>query len=331
MENFPGKQLSAAMWGIFLLLVSQWLKAVTAPLLTGICLALFLDPLRDFSERRLPKGIGRFRRGFSLIIVFAAMTAAAFLLVRYAGERLAESIDEALGLLPSLGRQADAVSREISAQTKLDISSLPAKALESLFSALKEVIDRLFTGGGSAFLGLVFAVWILAGRDKLFALAEELCRRTAQPEKHLKDLALCRRCFSAFVKGQSADAAVLGAGCFVGMALFHKPFAGLISLVIGITALIPAAGAWAGAAFGALLLFSKSTADGVWFLIFIFLLQLLENNLIYPRVMGKTVGMPGGLVLGAVLTGGVLFGIPGMLLFVPAASFLWQKMKTLLP
>lgn len=331
MEKTAGKQLVFAVWGILVLLVSQWLKAVTAPLLTGVCLALFLDPVRDFFEHRLPGRPGRLRRGFSLVLVFVTMTAAVFLLVRYAGEKLAQSITEALELLPFLGQQADAVSKELSAQTRLDISALPAKALESLFSVLRKIIDRLFTGGGSAILGLVFAVWMLAGRDRLFSLAEELCRRSAKPDARLSDLSLCRKCFAAFVRGQSADAAVLGAGCFIGMFLFHKPFAGLISLVIGLTALIPAAGAWAGAAFGALLLFSKSTADGVWFLIFIFLLQQLENNLIYPRVMGRSVGLPGGLVLGAVLTGGVLFGVPGMLLFVPAASFLWQKLKAVLP
>lgn len=328
MEKNAGKELIVPA-AVLVILAAERLGTVISPLLTGVSLALFLDPVRGFFERRLRR-LKRLRRAFSVFLTLASVTAAVFLLIRYAGEKLAASIAEAMELLPVLGQRADEMSRALSARTSIDISALPGKAMESLFSALSNMIDRLFTGGGSMAVGIVFAVWMLAGRDRILELAEKLCSRSPAPEKRLADLSLCRKSFSAFVRGQTLDAVILGSGCFAGMLLFRKPFAALISLIIGLTALIPAAGAWAGAAFGALLLFSVSVADGVWFLVFILLLQQLENNLIYPKVMGRAMGLPGGIVLAAVLAGGALFGIPGMLLFVPAASFLWQKLQLIL-
>ena len=326
MEKTAGKVLSFSAAGLFFLTAADRLEGVISPLLTGICLAVFLDPVRGFFEKRLPERL-KTRQGAAVFLTLSAVTAAVCLLAGYAGEKLAAAAEEALELLPALRERTEKMALTLAAED----ADLSGKALESLFSALQGAVDRLFSGGGSLLLGAVFGIWMLAGRDRILRLMERACGLFPAPERRREDLHLLRGCFSAFVRGQALEAVILGTGCLAGMLLFRKPFAGLVSLVIGLTALVPAAGAWAGAAFGALLLFSVSIADGTWFLVFIILLQQIENNLIYPRVMGRTVGLPGGIVLTAVLLGGAMFGIPGMLLFVPAASFLWQKLKAALP
>ena len=336
MEKSAEKSLWIILAVLFLLPSLKELKTVISPLLTGLCLALFLEPLRSFFERLLrpmkqkPK-LKKLLGPVTVLLTFAAVMGGGALLIRFAGPKLLESLRQAMELLPTLGEQAGEVSRSISAQTQLDLSQLPTKLIETLISSLTGAADQLLNCGTSLLLGTILAVWMLLGKEKIFAFWTRLSALSSNAEQLERDTSRCRSCFAAFVRGQLTEAAILGLGCLGGMLLFHKPFAGLISLIIGITALVPVAGAWAGGAFGALLLFSRSTADGMWFLVFIILLQQLENNLIYPRVMGKTVGLPGAIVLLAVLTGSTLFGIPGMLLMVPTASFLWQKLESELP
>lgn len=181
--------------------------------------------------------------------------------------------------------------------------------------------------GGTLLVGIILGGWMLLKKAAIFSLITQLISLSPRMQEDLlENLQLARRCFSSFVSGQLTEALILGGGCLAGMLLFQKPLAGLVSLIIAITALVPVAGALVGGALGVLLLTGQSVADGLWFLIFIVLLQFLENNLIYPRVMGRSVGLPAPLVLIAVLAGGTLLGIPGMLLAVPTASVLWQQL-----
>jgi predicted PurR-regulated permease PerM len=126
--------------------------------------------------------------------------------------------------------------------------------------------------------------------------------------------------------GQLTEAVILGGLCFLGMALLRIPFALLISVLVGVTALIPVFGAFIGMGVGALLILSVEPIKALWFLIFLILLQQVEGNLIYPRVVGRSVGLDGVWVLMAV-TLGSSFGVVGMLLAVPLASVLYTLAK----
>ena len=334
-------------WGsaaLLLLCGSGLLRPVVRPLTVGFCLALFLDPLRAFLEQRLLRPLWRIsflerrRRFISILLTLLLLVGGLGLLLLLAGPRLLQSLQQAAELLPALSRSAeagaDALSRELSARTgarlQLELPQLSSELLSFLLSGLGSAAEQLVDWGTALLLGAVFAVWMLAKKEAAFRLLRRAAALFPEEEALLADGQLFCRCFSSFVRGQLTEALILGGGCFVGMLLFRKPFAGLVSLVIAVTALVPVAGALVGGAFGALLLLSSGLSNGIWFLIFIVLLQQLENNLIYPRVMGRTIGLPAALVLLAVLLGGTLLGIPGMLLFVPAASFLWQKLQQLL-
>lgn len=326
-EGKKAAKLLAVLGGLLLLFSWERLEPVVKPLTAGLCLALFLDPLCRLAERRVFFWAGRKKRLLSVWAALFLVSAGAAALIWRAGPRLAESFEQALAALPMLGDRLAEFSGWLSGctggQLRLETSELPSEVLGGLLPSLTVLTSSLTGSAASMLLGGIFGVWMLLKKQAIFSLARRLTR-FAEDEAALTEAGgdLCR-CFSAFVRGQLTEAVILGSGCFVGMLLFGKPFAGLISLMIGVTALVPVAGALVGGAFGALLLFSQSAADGLWFLIFIVLLQQLENNLIYPKVMGRAVGVPAALVLAAVLAGGTLYGIPGMLLSVPALSFLW--------
>ena len=127
--------------------------------------------------------------------------------------------------------------------------------------------------------------------------------------------------FENFVAGQGIESLILGSLCFAGMFILGLEYSGLVSLIVGLTAFIPILGAYIGGGVGALLLMFISMKKAVTFLIFFIILQQVENNLIYPRVVGKRTGLPGLWVLAAVTVGGGLAGIVGMVLSVPTATF----------
>lgn len=175
-------------------------------------------------------------------------------------------------------------------------------------------------------LAFVFSIYVLAQKEKLGSNAKKLLYVILK-EKHadrvLELLALTDNTFSKFVSGQVTEALILGTLCFIGMSVLRLPYALVISVVIGFTALIPVFGAWIGAIIGAFLIVVDAPIKALWFLIFLVLLQQLESNLIYPKVVGSSVGLPGLWVLVAVTVGGSAFGVLGMLFAVPVFSVIY--------
>ena len=151
--------------------------------------------------------------------------------------------------------------------------------------------------------------------------------RPRSADKLLDLLSLTNQTFSSFVTGQLTEAIIIGVLCFMGMLIFRMPYAAVISLLVGVTALIPVFGALIGTAIGAFLILLVSPIKAIWFVIFIIVLQQLEGNLIYPRVVGKSVGLPGIWVLAAVTLGNNLAGVVGMLLSVPLCAVLYCVLR----
>ena len=134
-------------------------------------------------------------------------------------------------------------------------------------------------------------------------------------------------CFRKYLVGQCTEAVILGALCALGMMIFKFPYAVMIGTLIGFTALIPVAGAYIGAAVGAIMILTVSPVQSLLFLVFIVVLQQIEGNLIYPKVVGSSLGLPALWVLAAVTIGGGVMGIPGMLLGVPISAALYRLIK----
>ena len=134
-------------------------------------------------------------------------------------------------------------------------------------------------------------------------------------------------CFHKYIVGQCTEAVILGALCTIGMLILQLPYATMIGAFIAFTALIPVAGAYIGAIVGAFMIFTESPFKAIVFLIFIIVLQQFEGNIIYPRVVGSSMGLPAMWVLAAVTVGGGVMGIPGMLLGVPLAAALYRFVR----
>ncbi len=180
------------------------------------------------------------------------------------------------------------------------------------------------------FLAFVFSIYLLAQKEHISKQVKKALYALFPKTKTDKFIALtvlAKDTFTKFITGQLTEAAIIGFLCFIGMLIFRIPYAAVVSVLVGVTALIPIFGAFVGTAVGAFLILLVSPIKAFWFIVFILVLQQLEGNLIYPKVVGKSVGLPGILVLSAVTIGGGLFGMPGMLFSVPVSSVLYCLYK----
>ena len=195
-------------------------------------------------------------------------------------------------------------------------------------------IDALFAIGNGIFdfvLGIAFAIYILFAKETLARLAKRIIYsflKKEKAEKLLSVTAMSSKVFSGFISGQCIEVLIIGTLCFIGMLIFKMPYPLMISCVIAITAFIPIFGALIGTCVAAFIIFLESPIKALWFIVFIIVLQQIESNVIYPKVMGKSVGLPGIWVLLAVTVGGSLFGVTGMLLGVPCSSVLYCLLET---
>lgn len=175
-------------------------------------------------------------------------------------------------------------------------------------------------------LGIVFSLYILLDKQNLKKKAKLITKMAIKGERYKKFekvVHMAYRSFSNFIYGQFIEAVILGILCFVGMTIFCFDYAPLISVIIGITNMIPIAGPIIGTIPGALILLLVNPIDAVWFVVFIIIIQQIDSNLIYPKVVGNSVGLPSLWVLVAITIGGGLAGVMGMILGVPVLSIIY--------
>lgn len=191
-------------------------------------------------------------------------------------------------------------------------------------------ISSVFGGITNFVIGLIFALYLLASKEKLGSQISELMENYLPKKwdtrlRHLFSTA--NRCFNSFIVGQVTDACILGLLCTLGLLIMRMPYAPMIGVLVGFTALIPIVGGYIGAGVGAFLILTESPIKALIFLIFLVLLQQFEGNLIYPKIVGDKVGLPAIWVLAAVTIGGGLGGIFGMLLGVPTAATIYSLLR----
>ena len=180
-------------------------------------------------------------------------------------------------------------------------------------------------------IALVFAIYILASKEKLSCQVKKIIKAYSNPKFERRFLDICdlsNKTFSNFISGQCLEALIIGLLCFIGMLILGIPYSAPISVLVGFTALIPVFGAFIGTFIGAFLIFMINPIKALIFIIFIIVLQQLEGNLIYPKVVGKQVGLPSIWVMVAVSIGASINGIIGMLLSVPICSILYSILAT---
>ena len=218
----------------------------------------------------------------------------------------------------------------------LGIFSALRNALEKFSRGLPEMLEKAAVKGSDIvesaariLIGFVFSIYILSDKENIRRGISLIVKKYSGERYET----VCQRyrmiydTFSRFVVGQISEALILGVLCYIGMKIFRFEYALLISTIIGVTALIPVVGAIVGTVPSALLIFLISPIRAIWFVIFIIVLQQLENNLIYPKVVGKNLGIPPVLVLLAIMLGAGIGGAAGILLGVPLMSLMYALLQ----
>lgn len=328
--------------------------SATGPLIFGFIIAYFVNILMSVYERfyftkSKSKAVRLSRRPVCMLLAFSSLLfIIAFVIILILPELvacvqlLANEIPEVWNqffswLEENLGEERLDELMEMLGASSWDWQDITQKVGSWFVSGLGQamtVITNVLTGMFSAIttfvVGAIFSIYLLIGKEKLL---EQLHRVT---HHYLKDkwgkkisyvASVLNHSFRSFIVGQCIEAVILGALCTLGMHIFRFPYANMIGALIGFTALIPVVGAYLGAGIGAFMIFTVAPIKTLFFLIFIVVLQQIEGNIIYPRVVGASIGLPGVWVLAAVTVGGGLLGVGGMLLGVPLASAAYKLLK----
>lgn len=197
-------------------------------------------------------------------------------------------------------------------------------------NAVIKTMTNVVSGTVTAFIGIFFSVYILFQKEKLSNQFRRLSDNylPIKAKKRVSHvLAELNGSFRQFIVGQCTEALILGTLCTLGMLIFRFPHPLMIGVMIGFTAIIPIVGAYIGGAVGAIIIFTQSPIKALLFIVFIIVLQMLEGNFIYPKVVGETIGLPAIWVLIAVTIGGAMFGVIGMLIGVPLIATIYKLIQ----
>lgn len=198
-----------------------------------------------------------------------------------------------------------------------------------VMSSVVSVVGSVISSVVTVAVALIFSIYLLTGKEKLISQSKRMIS-TYLPKADKKIfyvLNTLNDSFHRFIVGQCTEAVILGGLCMIGMWIFRFPYAVMVGVLIGFTALIPIAGAYIGAGVGAFMILTESPLQALLFLVFIVVLQQLEGNLVYPKVVGSSIGLPGIWVLAAITIGGGLMGVLGMLLAVPLLATVYKLIQ----
>lgn len=327
-----------------------WVLGLVKPLLIGFALAFVLNRPCHFFFRLYDRGLSRTRargaaRPLAVVTSYLVLILAIAAIFSFVVPKLVESIQTFALNLGGYLANVQGWYNDIIAYFHLDVEALDLSGLNDVLKNLFNYVLGFLSDLGphlleltsgivsmvvTGVLSLVFSIYMLSGRDTLMSQCRRVLRayvpaRFADP---LTDVVhLTADTFTRFVTGQLIEACILGGLCAAGMLFIQADYAPLIGVIIGASAIIPVAGAYIGAIVSALLLVMVSPIKALVFLVFLVVLQQIEGNVIYPKVVGTSIGLPGIWVLAAVTVGGGLFGLLGVLLSVPVASVVYALIK----
>ena len=326
------------------------LIGAAAPLLIGCVIAYIVNILMSFYERHyFPKTQKKFwhksRRTVCMLAAFLTLAVVVLLLLKLVVPELLAAVQLLLAQVPGaiqslLGwlESKNIVPADLLAPlANIDWKSRLEQILEVLSAGVGNVmgtavnvVSSVFSGVVTALFAVIFSIYLLTGKEKLGGQFDRLMNRYMKETVYTKTryvLSVLNDAFHKYIVGQCTEALILGALCTVGMWLMRMPYATMTGAVIAFTALIPVAGGYIGAAVGAFMILTVSPMQALIFLIYIVILQQLENNLIYPKVVGSSMGLPGIWVLAAVTIGGGIMGVAGMLIGVPLAATAYRLLS----
>lgn len=322
-----------------------------APLIIGCAMAYVINILMGFYERWYDRIFKveialKIKRIVCLILAFLSLFGIVALIINLVLPELINCIASFIRLIPgALQTVVDIIGEEQilemfpELQNGFDFSNISTQVeqlIQTILGGVGGAVDSIMTAVTSVVsvivnvvIGLIFSLYVLLDKEGLGRRCKTLIStylsKVADKIFYVADV--LDESFHSFIVGQCIEAVVLGVLCIVGMWIFQFPYAVMIGVFIGFTALIPIAGAYIGAAVGAIMILTVSPLQALQFLVFIVVLQQLEGNLIYPRVVGQSIGLPGIWVLTAITIGGGVLGVGGMLLAVPIFAAAYRLIR----
>lgn len=340
-------QFSKEIWGGIL-----GFFQVFMPILEGCIIAYILNIIMSKIERLkfFPKPVnGKQRfRWLSILLSFGVILLGIFLLSTIIFPELKKALMVVFEFVPRYLDKAQAwllshsedwpMAKQWVEALEIDWAKLAQNVVSFVTSGIGDVFDTTIVAVGkigevimNLAISLVFAIYILAGRERLAVQLKRLvsayCKNQRWIDRLSHALKVTNATFTKFVGGQCTEALILGSLCAIGMLILRIPYATMVGTLVGATALIPIFGAYIGAIVGAFMILTVSPVKVLVFLIFLVILQQLEGNLIYPRVVGSSIGLPGIWVFLAVTVGGRVAGVLGMLLGVPLMASVYKLVR----
>lgn len=324
--------------------------AVIMPFLLGIMIAFILNVLmirieKILSRFILDKKYTSFKRVISIIVSLLIVIGVIGIIITLIIPELTNAIKVIVKSFPEtfeqlqvwINQNGNSFPQLETWINSVDLNSIASElsglfkiGLTGMLGSTVDVISMFFTSILNLVVGIVFALYILMSKETLKRQSHKLIDAYIPKRISVKLLevgTLARTTFSNFVIGQTVEAFILGTLCAVGMAVLNLPYAPMVGSLVGITAFVPIVGAFIGGGIGAFMILTVDPMQALIFIIFLVVLQQLEGDLIYPRVVGSSVGLPSIWVLFAVTVGGGLWGITGMLFSVPVLSVVYALIK----
>ena len=319
------------------------------PLFIGLMIAYIFNIIMNFCEKHyFPKSSSKLitstRRPLCLVFSFT-LAIAVIILIMYI---VVPEIGKAFGVLydeipPAFTKSKDFIIGKLKEYPEIQeqistvefdwakiaekASKLLTSGVAGILSSAMGIIGGLTSALTNLVLGVIFAIYLLLRKDKLIRDGNRIRRIWFSDEVNRKlgrVFSTANETFQSFFVGQFVEAIILGTLCFIGMKMLKLPYAAMSGTLVGVTAFIPIVGAFLGAGISAFIILTVDPMKALIFIIFLVILQQIEGNIIYPKVVGGKVGLPSIWTLAAVTIGGGLFGVLGMILGVPLAATLYK-------
>ncbi len=337
--NFPG------LWSGFVKLMR-----ILSPVIWGFAIAYLLNPLFNLFgracegiEKKKPRP--RLKKFIQIVSTYVVLLAAVTLLGWVIVPQMVASVSGLVQNFQSYASSAQQaansfinslnLSPDILQQLQEMTDNLMSSLLSLVSTALPHIYDFLIGVGNGVknlLIGLIISVYVLWDRDRFAAQVKKMLFAVMKPDhaaSFIRGCASTHRTFSGFINGKILDSLIIGILCFIGMSIFGMPFPMLISVIVGVTNVIPYFGPFLGAIPSAVLVLLEQPEQTIWFCLFILILQQFDGNILGPKILGESTGLSSFWVIVAILVGGGLFGVLGMFVAVPIFAVLYSLLRSL--
>lgn len=328
----------------------SYIYSMLSPFIWAIAVAFVLNLLMKLYENKIliildkipGKQAQKFKRPIAIILALLTIIAAFTIVIMFVIPQLIESVSKLGNSIPAymiqLEQFIEKTLKHVNSEqlNKIlgnvlnmwkEILGISTQFLTSLLSNAISITVNITTTILDVSLSLIFAIYMLATKEKLMTQTKKVLyafvpKKAA--DKTLEIAQLANKTYSSFISGQCLEALIMGTLCFIGMSIFRLPYAFLIGTLVGTTCIIPIFGAFMGIIPSVLIIFMVSPIQAVYFLIFIIVLQQIEGNFIYPRVVGNSVGLSSIWIMVAILIGTSVYGIVGVFIGIPLFAVLYK-------